>query len=89
MFQLLKFLAAALGGFGVNGIEAQAVAELKKIAASTPEIQDQINTLEKWITDKLAPTHDVARMRSTILGIATDIVHGTAGKDPSAWMGSV
>lgn len=89
MFNLLKFLAAALGGFGVNGIEAAAMAKLKEIAAGSPEFQDQINQLADWISLQLAPTHDVTKMRNTILGIATDIVYGTAGKDPSAWLGSV
>ncbi len=86
-FNLGTFLATWFAGIGIDAEAAKA--KLAEIAAQYPDAELQIAALSSWLEIQLAPTHDVEGMRNTILGIARDIVQGTAGQDPSAWSGSV
>ena len=89
-FDILKFLETIFAGFNVADIEAKVLAWLQDEGAKYPDLTDRINALAAWITQVLleaAPSLVLSTMKNTIVGIAMDIVHGTAGVDPSAWTG--
>lgn len=88
-FNLLAFLNGILGGLKVDGIQEKAVAWLKQAGTDYPDVKDRTDALEAWLRATVAeasPALDPASMEATIKGIAADIVKGTAGVDPDAWM---
>lgn len=87
LFDISKFIALWFVGAGIA--EARVVAKLKELAAQIPDLRARIDALAAWISTTLAPTHNVNAMKDTIWGIASDLVHGTAGTDPDSWGGSV
>jgi hypothetical protein len=88
-FDLTTFLVKILGGAGIAGIEQSVIGKLTELTTAFPDLRDRTEALARWLGEVLAPTMDVAAMRDTLWGIASDIVHGTAGSDPKAWTGSV
>ena len=89
-FDLLKFFSTIFGGLNIPGIQEKAIAWLRAEGAEYPDLQARTDALAAWLTTTLAeasPELDPATMANTIKGIASDIVHGTAGVDPGAWQG--
>ncbi len=73
-----------------KGVAVQGASEeLARIREQYPDSADRIDAFQAWLTEKLAPTHDVAGMVNTLRGIAIDMVNGTSGVDPDASMGSL
>jgi len=90
IFDLLTFLRTILAGFNVSGIEEQALAWLKEKGEEYPDLRSRTDALAAWLGTTLAeasPNIDPDKMRDTLWGIASDVVHGTAGIDPAAWQG--
>jgi hypothetical protein len=91
-FDLLAFLKTVLGGLNVNDIETRVLAWLKDAEAKYPDLRDRVDALVAWLTSTLAeviPALVLTSMKDTIWGIASDIIHGTAGVDPKSWEGGV
>ena len=90
MFDLLKFLQAVLGGFSIPGIEDRAVAWLKEKGDEYPDLRSRTDALAAWLQETLAESEaglDPTAMRDTLYGIASDVVHGTAGVSRTSWQG--
>lgn len=89
-FDLLTFLARALGGFEVSGIEAKTSAWLAEKGDEYPDLKSRTDALAAWLgatLEESLPELDPATMKNTLAGIAADVVHGTAGVDPGSWQG--
>jgi truncated hemoglobin YjbI len=85
-FDLLAFLTNVLGGFDVPGIEEKAVAWLKEKGAEYPDLRERADAFASYLSATLAEVDlDPSTMKDTLWGIASDVVHGTAGVDPKAW----
>ena len=90
MFDLLLFLQRVLGGLDIPGIEDRAVAWLKEKGDEYPDLRLRTDALAAWLQETIAESAtnlDPTTMRDTLWGIASDVVHGTAGTDRAAWMG--
>lgn len=91
-FDLLTFLGKFLSGFSVPDIGEKVQAWLEEKGAEYPDLKDRTAALAAWLEVTLAdaePELDPATAKNTLLGIASDIVHGVAGVDPGAWHGGV
>lgn len=89
-FDLLSFLTLILGGLNVQGLDQKIAAWLAAEGVKYPDLRDRADALAAWISQTLQasiPNLDPVAMKDTLWGIASDIVHGTAGVDPGAWQG--
>ena len=89
-FDLLTFLSKVIGGLDMPNLEAKVQTWLDEKGSEYPDLKDRTEAHAAWISATLAeaePELDPATMKNTILGVAADIVHGTAGVDPGAWQG--
>lgn len=86
-FSIASFVGAWLGS--VEGIDKRIADFLKSNADKYPDTAALSDALAQWLHSELEPYFPVSTSLSTLKGIAADIVNGTAGIDPDAWMGSV
>jgi hypothetical protein len=86
MLNLLSFLTKVLGGLDIPGIEEKAVSWLKEKGVEYPDLRERADAFASWLSATISEAElDPATMKDTLWGIASDVVHGTAGVDPEAW----
>ena len=87
-FNLLDFLARALGGLNISGIEARVQAWLETQGQEYPDLKERTAALAAWLKEVVAESDfDPGTMRDTLYGVASDIIRGMSGVDHGAWQG--
>ena len=77
-------IAKILEGWGL--VLTDVLAELARVKASFPDLNDRISAFEQWLISKVP---NAEKLKNTLRGIAADLVSGASGVDADAWRGSV